>query len=122
MEEYREATKNTEESNDIIELVNDEGEKAKFLHLASLQYEGKWYAIFEAAEEIEGIEDDEVVIFEVKDGDNGEEVLSTVDDDDILDAVFAEFERMMEEEDDCDCDDDNCGCDGDSCSCGCKKN
>lgn len=129
---------------DLVELVDDQGRVLKFFHVGSLEYKEKWYAFFMPAEEIEGTTEDEVVIFNIAKDDKGEEVLLPVEDESLLEEVYEEFCRQMEEEaagleaaeleggcsccghdhDDCDCDHDGCDCDhehhhGDGCDCGC---
>lgn len=82
---------------DIIELTMDNGETHKFYSDGTIEYEGKYYAAFEPAEKIEGLEDGDVVIFEVI-GDEEDAELVPVEDDKLLDAVFNEFCRLFDEE------------------------
>ncbi|MBQ5801555.1 MAG: hypothetical protein IIW27_00750, partial [Clostridia bacterium] len=58
---------NEEELSDLVELVDETGRVLKFYHLATMDYKDECFAFFQAAEEIEGVEEDEVVIFEIKD-------------------------------------------------------
>lgn len=116
-----------EEDEDLIELTDDKGRRMKFYHVGSTEFKDKWYACFMPAEKIEGLEDEEVVIFEVsKEEGTDEEILLPVEDEVILEAVFQQFCREIEEDEDaeeaesleggcgecCGC----CGdCDGDDC-------
>lgn len=79
---------------EIVELTDDSGRVLKFFHIATLDYEGKPYAFFQAAEEIEGVDPDEVVIFEVSESDGG---LLPVEDEALLDEVFNKFIEEMDE-------------------------
>ena len=98
---------------EIVMLTTDEGKQIKFFHIGTLEYKEKFYAAFQPAEEVEGVDDDEVVIFEVKmdeDPNSTESELVAIEDEKLLDEVFDEFCKRFDEEDqddDCDCD---CGC------------
>ncbi len=98
---------------DIVEFTDDNGKILKFYHIGTIDYESRFYAFFQAAEEIEGVDPEEVIIYEIA-GEEGKEELIPIEDEERLDAVWAEFCRVMEEEDGCDC-----GCDHDHCDCGC---
>ncbi len=87
-----------EEDEDFIELVDQEGRHLKFFHVGSTEYMSKWYAFFMPAEEIEGLAEDEVVIYEVAE-ENGAEILLPVDETSgVLEAVYEKFCKEMEEE------------------------
>lgn len=119
---YTEVPQTEEDELDIVELKNQDGKVMKFSHIGTIEYKEKWYAFFQPAEEIEGVDDEEVVIFEIT-GDDGDETLVPVEDEALLDEVFAEFVKELEADDDCecgcdcDCDDDDCHCEGE-CHCG----
>lgn len=84
---------------DIIELIADNGEKLKFYFIGTIEYKGKNYSAFEPAEEIEGLSEDDLVIFELS-GTEGEGAdLLPIEDDKLLDEVFEEFCRVLDEED-----------------------
>ncbi len=110
-----------EEENDIIEediiqLVNEDGETVDFYHVATIEYEDNWYVFFEPAEELADIDEGEVVIFKLETDEDGEDLFVPIEDDELLDRVFEEYNRLMEEEGCC-CGDDDCHCEGD-CHCG----
>lgn len=108
---------------DLIELKGDDGRVFQFFHVGSTKFLNKWYAFFMPAEEIDGVDEETVVIFEVKKDENGTEALLPVDDELLLEQVYEQFCREMDEEADCaeaeeleggDCceDDDECCCHG----------
>lgn len=78
-----------EELDGPIELIDDEGNKLEFYHIGTMDYEGKNYAFFQPGESIEGADPDEVVIFEI-DAEN--KTLLPIEDEELLDKVFAQFE------------------------------
>ena len=86
------------EDEDIVELVTDDGKKLKFYFVGTIEYKGKNYSAFEPAEEIEGMEDDDLVIFELAGDDEETADLLPVEDEKLLDEVFEEFCRVLEED------------------------
>jgi len=86
------------EDDDIVELTTDDGKKLKFYFVGTIEYKGKNYSAFEPAEQIDGIEDDDLVIFELAGDDEETADLLPVEDDALLDEVFEEFCRVLEED------------------------
>lgn len=82
---------------EIVELTTDEGKKLKFYVVGTIEYKGKTYSAFEPAEEIEGLEDDDLVIFELA-GEDEEAELLPIEDEALLDEVFQEFCKALDEE------------------------
>ncbi len=87
-----------EDDDDIVELVTDDGKKLKFYFVGTIEYKGKNYSAFEPAEEIDGMEDDDLVIFELAGDDEETADLLPVEDEKLLDEVFEEFCRVLEED------------------------
>ena len=83
----------------IIELVDDEGNPEKFLHIGTLPYKGNTYCFFQKAEPETEEEEDEVVIFAL---DEENEMLYPLEDEQLLDEVFAEFCNQYEDFEDAD--------------------
>lgn len=92
----KEESNDYEEDDNIVELLDEEGNTLRYEHLGTLQYKGEWYACFTPAKEAEEADDEddeegeEVVIFHLV-GDEESEELEVVEDDALLDEVFAEF-------------------------------
>ena len=99
---------------DIVQLINEDGETVDFYHVATIEYEGGWYVFFEPAEEMADIDEGEVAVFKLETDENGEDLFVPIEDDELMDKVFAEYNRLVEEEENCGC---GCGCD-DGCDCG----
>ncbi len=89
-----------EEEDRILELETEEG-VIKFYHLATFPYKEKTYCVFQKAEPETEEEEDEVVIYELKEGEE-EGLLMPVEDDTLLDEVFAEFCHLYEDFEDSD--------------------
>ena len=83
---------------DIVELTTEDGKKLKFYFVGTIEYKGKNYSAFEPAEQIEGIEDDDLVIFELSGDDEETADLLPIEDEALLDEVFEEFCRVLEED------------------------
>ena len=86
------------EDEDIVELTTEEGKKLKFYFVGTIEYKNKFYSAFEPAEQIDGIEDDDLLIFELSGDDEETADLLPVEDEALLDEVFEEFCRVLEEE------------------------
>ncbi len=83
---------------DIVELTTDDGKKLKFYFVGTIEYKGKNYSAFEPAEEIEGIEEDDLIIFELSGDDEESADLLPIEDDKLLDEVFEEFCKALDED------------------------
>lgn len=81
------------EEDHIINLVDDEGNEEAFLHIATIEYQGNKYCIFQKAEPETEEEEDEVVIFAL---DEENELLLPLEDEELMDEVFAEFTYQYE--------------------------
>jgi hypothetical protein len=86
-----------EDSDDIVTLQTADGEEVDFVEIAGIAYEGNFYAILQPVELLEGMDEDEALVFLVERGEDGEDKFSIVTDDDIMDAVFAEYDRLWQE-------------------------
>ena len=85
-----------EEEDRIMELEADDGTVERLYHLATIQYRGANYCVFQKAEPETEEEEDEVVIYLLQ-GEGDEAMLMPIDDADLLDEVFAEFCHQYEE-------------------------
>lgn len=81
---------------DIVTLLTADGEKVDFIEIAGIAHKGNFYAILQPVELLEGMADDEALVFHVSRGENGEDKFEIELDDDIIDAVFAEYNRLLD--------------------------
>ncbi len=86
------------EEPEIVELTDEDGKAMKFYHLGTIEFKNAYYAAFQPAEEIEGVEEDDLIIFEVADGEGEESELLPIEDQDLLDDVYEEFCRVLDED------------------------
>ncbi len=94
MDEFKNPDLEAGEEDDLVELIDENGESTVFEHLATIEFEGESYL---ALSDPESQEDDlEVFILKIDQDDEGNDVY-TVPDDDIADAVFARLVEMTED-------------------------
>lgn len=82
---------------DIVTLTTDDGKKLKFYFVGTIEYKGKTYSAFEPAEEIEGVSEDDLIIFELAGDDEETADLLPIEDEKLLDEVFEEFCKALDE-------------------------
>lgn len=88
------------EHGEVLELVDENGKEIKFTYEANLELEGNEYVVLlpqEQSEESDEMEE-EVVILRVVQGENGEDILESIEDEEEEEAVFQEFLKNYEEE------------------------
>lgn len=85
------------EDNDIVTLLSNDGEEIDFTQIAGINHKGKFYAILQPVELLEGMDDDEALVFRVKQNWKGEDQFEIVTDEEIIDAVFKEYNRLLTE-------------------------
>lgn len=76
-----------EESVNIIKLTDEEGVESEFEFIDVMEYQGNDYVFLLPADE----DSDEVVILMVEEDEEGNETLSSVDDDATMEALFELF-------------------------------
>ena len=87
-----------EEYNDeehVLELEDDEGNVERFWHIGTIQYKGEWYCFFQKDEPETEEEEDEVVVYHLK-GKGKNQKLFPLEDEQLMDEVFAEFCNQYE--------------------------
>lgn len=84
------------EADDYIVLKTASGEEIKFEEIAGINYNKTFYGILRPINVIQGMSSDEALVFKVsRFGD--EQKYEIVMDDDIIDAVFKEYYRLLDE-------------------------
>jgi uncharacterized protein YrzB (UPF0473 family) len=85
-----------EENQDLIFLFNEKGQEIAFEQIALIPILKNTYAILKPVVPLEGLGEDEGLVFEIKTNDN-EEYLALVVDEDIIDDVFDIYFKLVEE-------------------------
>ncbi|MBR5478609.1 MAG: DUF1292 domain-containing protein [Clostridia bacterium] len=81
----------------IVSLTDEEGVDHEFEHLDTIEHNGKLYLAFVEA----GVDEDtevELIILRAETDENGEEILSSIDDEEELQAVYEAFLENEDEE------------------------
>ncbi len=91
-------TNRGETEGEIITLRTQEGEDIRFEAVARIAYSGEQYAILQPVVLFDGMGEDEALVFRVGVNEEGETKFELMLDDAILDAVFAEYDRLFDAE------------------------
>ena len=81
---------------DIVELVDEDGNAVRFEHLMTLEHEGNAYICLVPLDEMEDVGEDELVIMRIETDADGNDVYATVEDEAELDAVFEKYLEIAE--------------------------
>lgn len=91
-----------EELDNIVVLNDEEGNEVEFEFLDLIEYEGEEYIVLLPAEDVENEEPDEVVILKTEklkeETDSDEETYVSVENEDVLNAVFDIFKDKFKDE------------------------
>lgn len=88
-----------EGDDDIVSLRTVDGEEIDFIEIAGIAYKDSFYAILQPVELLDGMDDDEALVFKVTRGKNGEDKFEIELDDNVIDAVFIEYNKLLDEVD-----------------------
>lgn len=91
----------TEERDDIVVLVDEDGEEEEFEYIDSIEMKGNEYIVLSPLNQDEEEDDvydfdEEIVILKVETNEDGEESYVTIEDENEQDEVFEEFKLRME--------------------------
>ena len=87
------------ENDNVIMLLDEEGNEVEYEHLETIQFEDNTYVALIPCDEENNDEDEATyVILKVILDENAEELLITIDDDDEYDMVANEFEEILAED------------------------
>ena len=87
-----------ENNNDAIILSNENGEEIAFEQVAIIPISEKVYAILKPIQPMDGVGEDEGLVFSIEKNEEGEEYLALTVDEDIIDAVFTVYETLVNAE------------------------
>ncbi|MDE6690346.1 MAG: DUF1292 domain-containing protein [Clostridia bacterium] len=86
-----------DEDDDVITLTDANGKEINLVEIAGIAYRGNFYAILQPVELLDGMGEDEALVFKVSRNRDGEDKFEIELDDKIIDAVFAEYNRLLDE-------------------------
>ena len=84
-----------EDNNDAIILINEKGEEIAFEQIAIIPQGDKVYAILKPIQPLEGVGEDEGLVFFINDD---EGILELITDEKIIDDVFTVYDELVEGE------------------------
>ena len=87
-----------QDDDDIVTLLSADGEEIDFVEIAGIAYNGRFYAILQPVELLNGMEEDEALVFQVSRGADGEDKLEIETDERIIDAVFKIYGDLLDEQ------------------------
>ncbi|MDO4565437.1 MAG: DUF1292 domain-containing protein [Clostridia bacterium] len=85
-----------EERDTLVTLIDENEAEVTFDLVLTFDYEGKRYAALLPVDEVEGVDEDEVVLLEVVNED-GEESYRSIESEILLNEVFDEFLELFDE-------------------------
>lgn len=88
-----------ENNEEPITLYDEENREIEFDQVAVIPLNEKIYVILKPITEIEGVADDEALVFVIEEIED-EDTLVLVDDEQIIDLVFDEYYKLLDEADD----------------------
>jgi len=88
------------EPENVVELVDENDNTVRFEHLMTVEHEGDAYALLVPIDPVEDVGEDEVVILRIEEGDDGDDTYVGIEDEALLEAVFAKYLEIAEEEED----------------------
>lgn len=81
---------------DIVTLTTGDGEEIDFVNIAGINYKGSFYAILQPVELLDGMDDDEALVFKVTRKGNGDANYAIELNDSIVDGVFNEYNKLLD--------------------------
>lgn len=88
---------NEEQSDYVITLTTADGEEVDFYEIAGIALEGNYYVILQPVERLDGMDEDEALVFKVSRGNDGSDKFEIELDDEVIDAVFEEYNKLLDE-------------------------
>lgn len=90
-----------QDNKEPIVLVDENGRQLTFEQVAVIPYEvrkeKKLYAVLKPLDKIDGIADDEAIVFVVDQDDNGNSTIRVEEDEEVAIAVFDKYYDLLEE-------------------------
>ena len=88
-----------ENNNDAIILFNERGEEIAFEQIALIPLNENTYAILKPIKPMEGLGEDEGLVFSIETSEDGQEFLMLTTNEEIIDKVFDVYDQLVAEED-----------------------
>ncbi len=86
-----------ENNNENLKLYDEKNNCVEFEQVAIIPIQDRVYVILRPIAGVQGVEEDEAVVFSIEEVDD-EECLIVVDDESIVDNVFAQYHELIKAE------------------------
>lgn len=83
----------------VVILTDEDGKDVRFLHIMTFDFQDSFFIALTPEEDVDGIENGEVLLMEVLEDGDGSDCYVPIEDEDRLDRVWEEFERLYYEDD-----------------------
>lgn len=87
------------EKDNIVELVDDEGNAVEFEHLMTIEHNKRSFVLLVPITEMEDVEEDELIILEISTDAEGNDVYVGIEDEELMETVFNKYLEIVENED-----------------------
>ena len=98
MADYIEEAVDFEDEDSIVTLTSADGQEVDFVEIAGIALRGNFYVILQPVELLEGMGEDEALVFKVTQDRDGEDHFNIELDDEIIGEVFEEYYRLLDEQ------------------------
>ncbi|MBQ3493843.1 MAG: DUF1292 domain-containing protein [Clostridia bacterium] len=85
-----------EDNEDPITLYDENDKAIKFDQVAIIPMDDKLYAILKPIDEMEGVADDEAIVFYINEDGNGDATLEIETDEPVAMRVFDEYYKLLD--------------------------
>lgn len=79
---------------DIVILTDDSGQEVKFLHIMTFDYGDSFYVALTPEKEVDGIQNGEVLLLEIREDEDGSDVYLPIESEDELMGIWRAFEAL----------------------------
>ncbi len=90
----------TEEEDNLVTLVDEDGNEVEYYHIGTIDHKGRWYCVFQLADPQTEEEEEEVAIYELV-GEEPDQTLEPIEDETLMEEIFNrfcdEYERYEED-------------------------
>ena len=84
--------------NEPIILYDENDKQVEFEQVALIPIDEKLYAILKPAQKMEGVADDEAIVFSFEEDEEKAPILVVEEDDKVIDDVFDVYNKLLDEE------------------------
>lgn len=98
MADYVEQPLDNQDDYSVLTLIADDGEEIDFERIAYIPLRGTLYLILKPLQLLDGMDENEAFVFKTHQDRNGEDRYDIELDEDIIDQVFEEYYRLLDEQ------------------------